>query len=149
VPIPPGHEIKLSTILQGLPPEPGLYAITGRHDVHAGGGVLYIGQAERLDQRVLASSEAHLFETHEEQVERYLRMTADVWELTVRWARLSANLLYAVERLLISGARTKGPLEDEKDLVVMSAGRKGPLLPIVAGAYQCSWTDMKNRPPGP
>ena len=52
VPIPPGHEIKLSTILQGLPSEPGLYAITGRHDAYAGGGVLYIGQAEHVDGKV-------------------------------------------------------------------------------------------------
>jgi len=54
--------------------------ITGRHDADAGGGVLYIGHAQRLDQRVLISSEAHLFEIHEEQGEQYVRMTADAYQ---------------------------------------------------------------------
>jgi hypothetical protein len=158
-PIPPQHDLRLGDLLRGLPGAPGLYAITGRHDAHAGGGMLYIGQATTLAARVLQSAEGHLLEIHHG---KDVRMYADVWDLTVRWARLDAHLLDAVERLLIMShvppfnaqlvsqqIRCEGPPDAERDLVVMSAGRKGPLLPIVAGAYQSRWRDIHSRHMGP
>jgi hypothetical protein len=158
-PIPPQHEVKLRTLLKGLPKESGVYAITGRHDAHRGDGVLYVGQATHLDTRVLRSAEGRLLEIH---ANGDVRMCADIWDLTIRWARLSAGLLSAVERLLIVShvppfnsqqvseiVRRRGPSEAERDLVVMSAGRKGPLLPIVAGAYQSPWRDVRRRQMGP
>jgi hypothetical protein len=158
-PIPQQHEMRLGTILGDLPDSSGVYAITGRHDAHSGGGVLYIGQASRLRTRVLRSAECRLLEINDNDE---VRMCADVWDLTIRWARLSDELLDSVERLLImshmppfnsqqvsDSVRREGPRESEVDLVVMNAGRKGPLLPIVAGQYQSGWSDIHDRPLGP
>ena len=81
-------------------------------------------------------------------------LCSDVWELTVRWARLSEKVLDQVERLLIlshspifnsQGVRRGEVRLEDYDLIVMNAGRKGPLCPIVAGAYQASWRNRTGQ----
>jgi hypothetical protein len=37
------------------------------------------------------------------------------------------------------GVRRALPSDLEYEIIAMNAGRKGPLLPIVAGAYQAPW----------
>ena len=96
--IPPGHEVGLRPLLKDVPSASGVYAITGRHYAHPGGGVLYVGQASRLKERVLKSAEGRL---HERSGDGVVQMSADVWDLTIRWARLSSSLVDSVERLLI------------------------------------------------
>src|SRR5882672_2438936 len=84
--------------LAGVPKGPGVYAVTGRHEAGSSPGVLYIGQATDLSTRMPTSAYESLSEVH---ANGQRLLCSDVWDLTVRWARLSADLLDAVERLLI------------------------------------------------
>jgi len=141
--------------LEGVPKASGIYAVTGRHDAGSGPRVLYIGTAKNLFQRMPRSAYTNLSETHAKG-QRLLR--SDVWDLTIRWARLSPGLLRQVERLLImshsppfnsQSVLLSEPTKKERDLVIMNAGRRGPLFPIVAGAYQATWRDRHGRQLGP
>jgi hypothetical protein len=135
-------------------PGSGVDAVTGRHDAHHSPGVLYIGKGVDLSMRRPTSAYEGLTEDH---ANGQRLLCSDVWDLTIRWARLSAALLVPVERLLIMshsplfnsrGVRREEPNSDEVDLVIMNAGRKGPLLSIVAGAYQAPWHNLSG-PIGP
>jgi hypothetical protein len=90
------------------------------------------------------------------------KLYSDVWDLTVRWARLDEAILGQVESVLIhahvppfnsqqvsENRRRSGPGDTCLDLVVMNAGRNGPLLPVMAGAYLASWTDSSGRSMAP
>lgn len=152
--IPEQHKPDLRAAVSQAFSDPGVYAITGHHDSQSGHGVLYIGKADVLSQRLPKSIQEHLSETHGNG-QRLLY--SDVWNLTIRWARLSQSLLISVEKLLImshsppfnSHGVRRGQVESaEYDLIVMNAGRKGPILPIVAGAYQAPWQN-KGGPIGP
>jgi len=147
--IPERHDVDLKSSLQDLPENPGIYAVTGRHDASAGERVLYIGQATDLSSRVVASVKDCLFEQHHGG-QRLL--FSDIWNLTVRWARLAEPLIDSTERVLIMShsppfnsqiVRRTQPRPDEHDLLIMNAGRKGPLLPLASGAYQ-AW-GWRNR----
>lgn len=152
--VPDQHDVRLRVLLRAIPKSSGVYAVTGRHDAHSGQAVLYIGQAGNLHSRVPHSlsdslSELHAFDQR--------TLTSDVWDLTIRWARLARTLLDPVEKLLImshsppfnsQAVRRRPPPAKDHPYVVMSAGRKGPLLPIVAGAYQAPWQNG-NRKVGP
>ena len=154
--IPEHDEVDFRAELANLvPPAPGVYAVTGRHDGGSGIRVLYIGQATDLSARMSTSAYESLSERHANG-QRLLR--SDVWDLTIRWARVSAALLNHVERLLIMShsppfnsqeVMRSEPAADEEHLIIMNAGRKGPLIPIVAGAYQATWRDRRGRPLGP
>src|SRR5262245_52575624 len=96
--IPEQHDADLELVASGAPSESGVYAVTGRHDSQSGTGVLYIGKATQLCSRVPRSIRDCLSEMHADS-QRVLY--SDVWDLTVRWARLSSHLLDAAERLLI------------------------------------------------
>jgi hypothetical protein len=147
--IPERDNVDFPTELARVPKEPGVYAVTGRHEAGSSPGVLYIGQATNLSTRMPTSAYESLSEVH---ANGQRLLCSDVWDLTVRWARLSADLLDGVERLLImshsppfnsQGVRRGEPPPEEYDLVVMNAGRKGPVFPIVAGAYQASWRNRR------
>jgi hypothetical protein len=149
--IPDRHDVNLTNELRGIPAASGVYAICGRHDAHASPGVLYIGRATRrpLSKRILESVEDCLSEKHDGDQRA---LFSDVWDLTIRWARLRYGLTASVEKLLImshsppfnSQAVRRAIVEDdEHDLVIMNAGRKGPLLSVVAGAYQAEgWRNV-------
>lgn len=113
--------------------------MTGRHDSNPVGGVLYVGQADDLSVRMSVSIHECLSETH---ANGQKMMCSDVWDLTVRWARLSGNLLDEVERLLImshappfnsQGVRRGESKANEFDLVVMNAGRRGAAVSDCGG----------------
>jgi len=122
-----------------------VYAVSGRHDAQAGETVLYIGKADNLRARVPRSLTKSLYEDH---AFGQRTLYSDIWDLTIRWARLEIDLIEPIERLLLMShsppfnsqlVRLEPPKVREHPYVVMSAGRKGPLLPIVAGAYQAPW----------
>lgn len=153
--LPERHDIDLATELRGVPKTSGVYAVTGRHDAHSGQAVLYIGRATDLSTRIVASVRDSLSEEHANDQRT---LFSDVWDLTVRWAKLAPHLTDGVERLLIMShsppfnsqiVRRAAPTVAEHDLVVMNAGRKGPLLPIVAGAFQAGGWHNANGPIGP
>jgi hypothetical protein len=143
--VPERDNVEFRRELAGVPKGPGVYAVTGHHDAGASPGVLYIGKSDDLATRMPASAQEQLSEEH---ADGQWLLCSDVWELTVRWARVSEEVLEQVERLLIlshspifnsQGVRRGEPRPEEYDLIVLNAGRKGPLCPIVAGAYQASW----------
>lgn len=153
--VPERNQADFNLLLKGLPEEPGIYAVSGRRDASVGPCVLYVGKATNLSKRTVSSFRKTLSETHfgGQQI-----VTADVWDLTIHWARLRKDLHTPVERLLIMShsppfnsqvVRRSTPRKDELDLIVMSAGRKGPLLPIVAGAYQSVWKNKNGKQLGP
>ena len=156
VEVPEYHSINLRKMLgiggvPVVPQSPGVYAITGRHDAHSGTAVLYIGQAANLRSRVPHSLEDHLSERH---ARGQRTLVSDVWDLTIRWARVARDIRLTVERLLIMShsppfnsqtVRRSLPRKDEHPFVVMSAGRKGPLLPVIAAAYQAPWRNKSGK----
>jgi hypothetical protein len=124
--IPERDNVDFSSELAGVPEGSGVYAVTGRHEGGSGPGVLYIGQARDLATRMPTSAYESLSEVH---ANGQRLLCSDVWDLTVRWARLSADLLEGVERLLImshsppfnsQGVRRGEPRSEEYDLVVMN-----------------------------
>jgi len=128
-----------------VPRASGVYALTGRHDTHHSDSVLYIGQGDDIASRMPSSVRDHVCEMNKRTVAGFY---SDVWDLTLRWAELSVGLLASVERLLLMShspafnsqlVRRDGPRDDELDLLIFNAGRKGPLLPIVAGWYLTEW----------
>lgn len=148
-------DVDVRSELLGVPQEAGVYAVTGRHDAFSGHGVLYVGQAIDLATRMPASIYECLSEVH---ANGQRLLCSDVWDLTARWARVSPALLGGVERLLIlshsppfnsKGVRRGSSLPEDYDLIVMSGGRKGPLFPIVSGAYQTEWRNRSGLPIGP
>jgi hypothetical protein len=150
--IPDRDDVNLAHELSDVPRSSGVYAVIGRHDAHSGQAVLYVGKGIDLQNRIVASVRESLSEEH---ANGQRALFSDVWDLTIRWARVAPPLLDSVERLLImshsppfnsQGVRRAEITEAENDLVVMNAGRKGPLLPIVAGAYQTAgWRNSGGR----
>ncbi len=154
--IPEDDRANVGKLLELLPPSPGVYAITGRHDALSGKSVLYIGEAGRPSKRK-SKQKRNLAERVLVSVEDHLRGVApgadpelysDVWDITVRWAKVRRDLVDGVEELLImmhsppfnSLKVRRADLNPRyRDLVVMNAGRKGPILPIVAGHYFGHW----------
>jgi hypothetical protein len=153
--IPECHNVNFASVLDGVPQSSGVYAISGRHDASSGQSILYIGKANDLSTRIVASVHESLSEVH---AKGQRTLFSDVWDLTVRWARASEELITAVESLLImshsplfnsQGVRRTVATSAEHDLVIMNAGRKGPLLPVVAGAYQAEGWHNLNGTLGP
>lgn len=149
------HDVDLPGELARVPKASGVYAVTGRHDAHHGPGVLYIGKGKDLPRRIVTSVKKSLSEEH---ASGQRLLFSDVWDLTVRWARVESFLLHSVERLLIMShsplfnsqiVRRVKPTDAEHDLVLMNAGRKGPILPIIAGAYQADGWQNSTGPIGP
>src|SRR5262245_55103649 len=95
---PERDDVDVRSELSGVPQGPGVYAVTGRHDAFSGHGVLYVGQASDLSTRMPTSIHECLSELH---ADGQRMLCSDVWDLTARWARVSADLLGGVERLLI------------------------------------------------
>ncbi len=136
----------------------GVYAFEGRQDAHPERGILYIGQSQgsgdepsdaALPKRVLQSVKKFVAAPRER------RIFGDCHDVVLRWARVEggSKAIDEVESLLIRAHcpafnaqevrgyyRTGNP-----DLVVMSAGAKGRLLPVVAAAYHAKepWEDFE------
>ena len=153
--IPDRHNVALSQELSEVPHSSGVYAVTGRHDARSGQGVLYVGRADDLPTRIVTSVQDSLSEQH---ANGQRTLFSDVWDLTVRWARVSTALLTSIERLLIMShsppfnsqlVRRVKPTDVEHDLIVMNAGRKGPILPVIAGAYQADGWENSAGPIDP
>jgi hypothetical protein len=156
--VPDRYDVDLKDLLRKVvPTSAGVYAITGRHDAHSGPAVLYIGEADQgkgLRRRIPESVSDHLSEKHPGGETLF----SDVWDLTIRWARVDDDLVLTTQSLLVishsppfnsQSVRRRPPTADELPYIVMNAGRKGPLLPIVAGAYQAPWRDRSGKKLGP
>ncbi len=124
-----------------LPKSSGLYALQGCHDSTPSFGVLYLGQAQFLADRVPQSLCERLFWKQKGRVELY----SDVWQASLFIAALEPKLLTRVEAALIAahappfnniGVRSASSVADDlKTLLVLNGGRKGALLPAVYGGY--------------
>jgi hypothetical protein len=130
---------------RGLPRAPGLYSFQGSHDAKPLFGVLYIGQAENLRERVRTI----LCERFYWQDRKEMGLYSDIWQPELRFARLARELLTEVEALLIAAhapsfnnlhVRTTRKWYERKfpDLVVLNGGAKGALLPATCGLYYVS-----------
>ena len=124
-----------------LPKSSGVYALQGCHDSSSAFGVLYVGQAQVLAERVPQSLCDRLFWKQSGRVELY----SDVWHASLYIAALERELLARVEAVLIAshaspfnnvGVRGTSLIAgDLKTLLVLNGGRKGALLPAVCGGY--------------
>ncbi|MBX3248695.1 MAG: hypothetical protein KF901_16075 [Myxococcales bacterium] len=116
----------------------GVYCIEGSHDARPTPGPLYIGETKRdFGERlsVVGSIGFFFFKRDKSSLESY----ADIWNLSIRCAKVEQSVVGAVETLLIRAHKPnynskdiKGTLSD--DLLLLNVGRKGHLLPVV-----CSW----------
>lgn len=124
---------------------PGLYAFEGCHDASPSGAILYIGQSGHRNARSLSKRlPESLGRVWRRCSDGKMRLHSDVWDVTVRWATiLDQGLIAPVERLLIAAhspsfnkqhTRENAKREDH-DLLVLNAGKKGRLMPVVFGAY--------------
>lgn len=129
-----------------LPSEPGVYAIEGHHDAYPGRSVLYVGQAgegdvnSSLRDRVPTSMQARFLWREKKGP---LRLYSNVWGLTVRWAKVRAEIVRDIEAVLIaahvpafnSQLVGKAVSEARADLLVLNGGAKGHLVPVAFGGY--------------
>jgi hypothetical protein len=136
--------------------EPGVYAFEGSHDSRPHGGILYIGQvgadcetngakpSRTIEVRAGESFSRFAWtEKAKRGAEPDAGLFADVWNLRLRWASVATDCIAGVERLLIVGhapsfnsKHVRSTLSEEAgNLVVMNAGAKGMLLPVLAGKY--------------
>lgn len=137
----------IGSLLKDVPSDrSGVYAIEGCQDACSTSHILYIGAAG------VGESERSLRGRVAESLKRFVRETrvssepvewSDTWNLVLRWAPLENNLVTPVERLLIRAHMPQGNSQEivnrsltmDHELVVLNAGRKGPLLPVVASYY--------------
>jgi len=140
----------IGSLLKDVPSDrSGVYAIEGSQDACTASHILYIGAAG------VGQSERSLRARISESLRRFVRETglssepiewSDTWNLVLRWAPLENDLVTPVERLLIRAHLPQGNSQEivnrsltiDHELVVLNAGRKGPLLPVVASYY--FWT---------
>lgn len=119
----------------------GVYCIEGSHDARREPGPLYIGRTKedflgRL--RIARGSLGHFFFTSPTGDE--VLQTADSWNLVVRWAPVSEADVADVESLLIRFHKPNYNHHgltgfDRKNLIVINAGSKGTLIPVLASQY--------------
>lgn len=141
---------------------PGVYAFEARHDSRPEGGLLYVGRVGKKSLKDADGTEPgrSLRRRIAESAERFAwsdssgaGLYADVWDVTIRFAVISPEVVVSVESLLIrahtpsfNAQQVRRSLNDESvaSLVLMNAGEKGRLLPAVAGAYyqRTLWTAM-------
>jgi hypothetical protein len=116
----------------------GVYVFQGRHDAHATGAVLYIGQAKRECSLPLRDRMTESFGLFHE--DGYL--FSDCTELTLHWAEIAAEeYIDEVERALITAHAP--PFNSSlvrrwyvgRDLLILNGGAKGRLMPVVATAF--------------
>jgi hypothetical protein len=133
------HDGSLHEALPRVSCESGVYAIEGCHDASPNGGILYIGRAGVLRERLAKSLES-VWRVGEDGK---MRLHSDVWSIVLRWAVVRSDLLESVEGLLITAhspnfnsqsARRQAD-KQWKNMLVLNAGQKGRLLPVVYGAY--------------
>lgn len=143
----------------------GVYVFEGCHDTRPNGGVLYIGQVGSKEEgasRGAGKAEVRSRTIRQRAAESFRRFAwvskagerqdpdpeiglyADVWNLKMRWAEVASDCVEDVEALLIrahapsfNAQNVRSPLTAGRvmDLLVMNAGVKGMLLPVVAGKY--------------
>lgn len=125
----------------------GVYAFEGRQDAHPERGILYIGQSQGAGE---VSSGTPLRTRVVQSVGKFVaarverRLFADCHDVVLRWARIDGGTVEIdeVESLLIrahcppfNAQEVRTPYRGPCDVVVMNAGVKGRLLPVVAAAY--------------
>lgn len=126
----------------------GLYAFDGRHDAHANGCILYLGEsghrddsARTIGQRAFESFKRFAWDTNKAS------LFSDVWDVTLRWASIDASEdVRVAEQVLIAAHAPpfnnhhvrQGLPPDHHDFIVLNAGQKGRLLPVVVGAHYCA-----------
>lgn len=121
----------------------GVYVFEGRQDSHPERGILYVGQASsaKLNDEALAARV-------KKSVGRFVdgrRLFADNYDIVLRWASVAKeheDLIDRIESMLIrshcpgfNAQEVRGYYEGASNLLLMNAGAKGRLLPVVAGAY--------------
>jgi hypothetical protein len=135
---------------------PGVYVFEGSHDSRPEGGIIYIGQVGRgegphptheRDLRTRASESWKRFTWSTKTGKgrsNEMGLYADVWRLTLRWAYVATDVIDDVEALLLRAHAPSFNAQEVRselrscratELVVMNAGAKGRLLPVVAGKY--------------
>jgi hypothetical protein len=148
-------ELPRDALPQDLPKTSGLYSYQGCHDANGAFGVLYIGQAKNLAQRLRNSLVERLYWEDGTARGQY----SDVWHTELRIAPLEASLMDEVEALLI--AAHSPPFNNQHvrsllkryekpfaSLVVLNGGRKGPLLSTACGLHYLpkAWPIEATRP---
>lgn len=121
----------------------GIYCFEGRHDAHPQGAVLYVGQARRDTDEPLKSRMRQSFGLFQERGELY----SDVQDIVFRWAPVAETAqgyIDALESVLIvahappfNAQEVRRWYTGRPNLVVLNAGVKGRLHPVVAAIYHC------------
>lgn len=116
----------------------GIYVFEGRHDSRPDGGILYVGKAEVLRERIIQSFRRFAWKDIGGEAGFY----ADVWDITLRWTTAATAILHDVENLLIvahspsfNAQAVRRASETAFDMILLNGGEKGRLLPVVAGQY--------------
>jgi hypothetical protein len=119
--------------IEGIPDDvAGLYQVYGHSPVYGPHSLLYIGQGDpvkrRLEQHFSADS----------------ALSRQQW-LSLRWARLDAGLLDAVESILIANHKPSfnseyinAPCMTDRPVMVQNHGERGALILQVTNSY---WLD--------
>lgn len=128
----------------------GVYAFEGKHDAFPGGAILYVGLARG---KGTSDRNAPLRKRIPDTFKRFAyrdtprgqqRAFADCWDLVFHWAKADPGLIDDVESVLIrahappfNAQEVRGEL-DFTDLVVLNAGAKGRLIPVVSSLWHAS-----------
>lgn len=127
----------------------GVYCFEGRHDAHPQGAVLYLGQAARDCDAPLRGRMRQSFGLFQERDILY----SDIQDLVVRWAVVAPDAetyIDDIESVLIvahappfNAQEVRRWYTGRPGLVVLNAGAKGRLHPVVAAIYHCEqgWPD--------
>jgi hypothetical protein len=135
--------------------EPGVYAFEAWIDSQGTRSIIYIGSSKRTVKERLGDVRSSLgliglF------LKDHFEPWSDVSDVTIRWATLDVNYIEDVESALIAAhspafnskhARPGQLKPSVERLIIMNAGKKGRLLPTVAGAYYTSNATLWAAPP--
>ncbi|AUX42246.1 uncharacterized protein SOCE26_036750 [Sorangium cellulosum] len=130
----------------------GVYCIEGRQDARPEGGILYIGLANgrREDGELESGTPGQPVHERASQSLAKVRWSAggvrgffaDVWDLKLRWASVDVADVAEVEQNLIHAhapsfnrQHVRSELNLQKGRVILNAGDKGRLLPVVCSLY--------------
>ena len=141
----------------------GVYAFEGCHDAHPFGTILYVGQSgagKDLGGQLSTRIPNSLGKIGRWKSGQDRRLHSDVWNVVVRWAEVKDTAtITGIEAMLICAhsppfnaqfARVQLH-QDYQHWMVMNAGRKGRLLPVIYGGYLIDnlWEESMAVIPGP
>jgi hypothetical protein len=129
--------VKVEKLFSGIKGK-GVYMFEGRQDVHGAGTVLYIGQTKRTSSLPLRDRMTESFGLFQEDGVIF----SDCSDLVIHWAAVSdVEYIDEIERALITShappfnSTLVRRWYEGRNLLVVNAGAKGGLLPVVATAY--------------